>query len=241
MQSPTPFVWDDRLPEEDRETIKKLNAAVQSLEGQRAVEINVAGPFARSKVAWKLAAYQHALLHRIVALLDGTALSFNHRNTLVAVLAARAFMETFAVFAEFETQAKALLIGEDIADWTTLAQNGLFATRDGEFLEAYPGAKAINVLGYIDKFDRKAEGFGVTTIDLANSAIPTRRAMLTYFGTGPRRRSIFRGGLDSARHAHMIIAAIVAVHLVEPMMTRLDDTIVAVADYHHKIAPIRSQ
>ena len=39
--------------------------------GLRAVEINVSGKFLRSKIAWKLATYQHALLHRLVALMNG--------------------------------------------------------------------------------------------------------------------------------------------------------------------------
>jgi hypothetical protein len=41
----------------------------------RAVEINVSGKFLRSKIAWKLATYQHVLLHRLVALMDGAAVA----------------------------------------------------------------------------------------------------------------------------------------------------------------------
>jgi len=44
-----------------------LALALRPLNGLRAVEINVSGKFARSKIAWKLATYQHILLHRLIA------------------------------------------------------------------------------------------------------------------------------------------------------------------------------
>jgi hypothetical protein len=52
----------------------------------RPVEINVSGKFARSKIAWKLATYQHVLLHRLVANMDGAAVACNNRCTLSAML-----------------------------------------------------------------------------------------------------------------------------------------------------------
>jgi len=67
------FIWDDRLTEADKTLIGGLNASVVRLSGLRAVEINVSGKFVRSKIAWKLATYQHVLLHRLIALIDGAA------------------------------------------------------------------------------------------------------------------------------------------------------------------------
>jgi hypothetical protein len=73
LKEPTQLEWDDRLTEADKKLVGELNAALDRLSGLRAVEINVSGKFARSKIAWKLATYQHALLHRLVALMDGAA------------------------------------------------------------------------------------------------------------------------------------------------------------------------
>jgi hypothetical protein len=50
----------------------------------------VFGKFRRSKIAWKVASYQHVLLHRIVALMDGAAVAWNSRSTLSCMLSARA-------------------------------------------------------------------------------------------------------------------------------------------------------
>ena len=102
LKKPRHLVWDDRLPETDKQTIESLNQCLDRLNGLRAVEINVAGDFARSKIAWKLATWQHALQHRVVALMDGIAVTWNNRCTLSVMLSARAFMETVAVLFDME-------------------------------------------------------------------------------------------------------------------------------------------
>ena len=61
LKEPTDFVWDDRLAEADRGLVGDLNMSLGRLSGLRAVEINVSGKFTRSKIAWKLATYQHVL------------------------------------------------------------------------------------------------------------------------------------------------------------------------------------
>jgi len=109
LKKPIHLVWDDRLPEDDRRVVGDLNTSLERLSGLRAVEITVSGKFLRSKIAWKLAIYQHVLLHQIVALMDGTAVAWNSRCTLSCMLSARAFMETFAVMAEFERKVTRLL------------------------------------------------------------------------------------------------------------------------------------
>src|SRR5258708_2753859 len=101
LREPHRLAWDDRLTEADKALVEELNASLDRLDAGRAIEINVAGPFARSKIAWKLATYQYALMHRIVALMDGAAVAWNNRCTLSAILSARAFMETIAVMAVF--------------------------------------------------------------------------------------------------------------------------------------------
>ncbi len=97
LREPRHLVWDERLPETDMETVESLKKCLDRLNALRAVEINIAGHFARSKIAWMLATWQHALLHRVVALMDGIAVAWNNRCTLSAMLSARAFMETVAV------------------------------------------------------------------------------------------------------------------------------------------------
>ena len=103
LRQPDAFVWDGRLTEKDKEFVAELNAALECLNEGRAIEINVAGPFARSKIAWKLAVHQQGLLHRLIALMDGTSVAWNNRRTLSAILCARALMETIAVMSNLES------------------------------------------------------------------------------------------------------------------------------------------
>jgi hypothetical protein len=77
LKEPTHLTWDARLLETDKKLICDLNAAFDRLSRIRAVEINISGKFLRSKIAWKLATYQHVLLHRLVALMDGVAVAWN--------------------------------------------------------------------------------------------------------------------------------------------------------------------
>ncbi len=90
LKIPAELIWDARLPEADKKLVADLNASLARLDGLRAVKINVSDHFARSKIAWKLAAYQLVLLHRIVALADGLAIAWNNGNPLSAMLCARA-------------------------------------------------------------------------------------------------------------------------------------------------------
>jgi hypothetical protein len=75
------------------------------------------------------------------------------------MLSARSLMETFAVMAEFERRVTSLLKEENLGGLDALAQNGIFASRDLEWLKENPDTQAINVQTYIDKFDKRAEGF----------------------------------------------------------------------------------
>jgi hypothetical protein len=159
LKEPNHLMWDDRLNPTDKDCVAELNKSLDRLDSCRAIEINVSGPFARSKIAWKLATYQHALLHRIVALMDGVALAWNNRCTLTAMLSARALMETTAVFAAFEERVSRLLDLKDLKELNALAENGTFTSRDPEWIKEFPGSQAVNVQTYIDRFDKRVTGF----------------------------------------------------------------------------------
>jgi hypothetical protein len=87
--------------------------------------------------------------------MDGVAVAWNSRCTLSAMLSARAHMETFAVMAELERRVTRLLKDENLGALDALAQNGIFASRDNDWIEEAPEAVAVNVVTYIDKLDKK--------------------------------------------------------------------------------------
>jgi hypothetical protein len=240
LKAPTQVIWDERLPEKDRQMIEDLNNSVSRLNEMRAVEINISGPFARSKIAWKLATYQHALLHRIIDLADGVALTFNAKSTLSAMLSARAIMETVAVFTELETRVASLLAKEDLGGLDGLAQHGLFASRDEEWIKEFPETKATNVLTYINKFDKRAEGFRGHYDRLSERCHPNSLGHRSMFSTLDRTEGSIKYSdeREPAMNAHTIIAALIPLLLLESMSTSLTDLVFEVADLQHRLAPV---
>ena len=240
LRAPTSLLWDDRLPEADKELVKELNASLDRLSGLRALEITVSGKFLRSKLAWKLASYQHVLLHRIVALMDGAAVTWNSRSTLSCMLSARALMETIAVMAEFERRATRFLEEEDLGGLNALTQNGIFATRDPELIKEEADVQAISVLTYIDKFDKVAEGFRGHYDQLSERCHPNSLGHNFMFSEldGADGTIRFSDEHNPDRNGHLIMGALIPLLLVEPMMTRLDELNDKVADLQHRIAPI---
>ena len=239
LKEPTHFVWDDRLTEADKRLVGELNASLDRLNGLRAVEITVSGKFARSKIAWKLATYQHVLLHRLVALMDGAAVAWNSHCTLSATLSARALMETFAVMAEFERTVTRLLKAEDLGGLDALAQNGIFASRDEDWIKDNPETAAISVLTYIDKFDKRAEGFRGHYDILSERCHPNSLGHNFMFSKLDRTDGTVRfcDEREPGRNGQMILAALAPLPLLESISARLDELIERVSDVHHRIAP----
>ena len=240
LKEPTHFIWDDRLTEADRKLVGDLNTSLDRLSGLRAVEINVSERFARSKIAWKLATYQHVLLHRLVALMDGAAVAWNNRCTLSAMLSARAIMETFAVMAEFERRVLRLLKEEDLGGLDALAQNGIFASRDENWIKENPETEAKSVLTYIDKFDKRCEGFRGHYDMLSERCHPNSLGHNFMFSELDRADGTVRfcDEREPDRNGQMILAALAPLPLAESISARLDELIEKVSDLHHRIAPV---
>ncbi len=243
MKTPTAIAWDDRLPESDKALIEKLNASVNRLDARRAVEIAVSGLFARSKLAWKIATYQHALLNRVVSLMDGAALGWNNHNTLAAMLAARALMETVAVLAELENRVQRFLTDEDLAGLDVLAQNGIFASRDPEWLTEAPETRAVNAQTYVDKFDKRAEGYRGHYDRLSERCHPNAAGHSQLFSKLDRSDGTVRycDEFDEKRNAHMVFAALAIMPLLERISARLDELIQQVADIQHRLHPVSTE
>lgn len=216
---PASLMWDALLPETDRKVIADLNASLARLDGLRAVKINVSDHFARSKIAWKLAAYQHVLLHRIVALVDGLAIAWNNRNALSAMLCVRALMETMAVMAEFEKRAVRFLDQQDLGALDSLAQNGIFATREPELTREAPEIAATSVLIFIDKFDKVFTGFRGHYDSLCERCHPNAAGHNFMFSRLDRTDGSieFMDERNPGRNAQLIIAASSRSHSFNPL------------------------
>lgn len=240
LRIPHSIIWDDRLPASDKDTVDELNAALARLNEMRAVEINIAGPFLRSKIAWKLATYQHALLHRTVALMDGVAVAWNHQATLSAMLSARALMETFAIFYALDTDVTKHLAAEDLERLDTIAQRGTFASRDTEWIKEHPETQAVNVLTFVDRFDKHLAGFRGHYDRLSERCHPNSLGHHFMFSSLDTKEGTvsYSDETHPEGNAQSVLAAISPLPLVENIMVRLDKSILAVSDLQHRISPV---
>jgi hypothetical protein len=232
--------WDERLPESDKAQVSELNESLDRLDAGRAVEINASGPFLRSKIAWKLAVYQHVLLHRVVALMDGAALAWNNHCTLSAILSARALMETIAVIGHFEDSIRELFGREDLGALDAYVQGRTFASRDPKWIEEYPESKAMNAMTYVEKFDKRVPGFKGHYDILSERCHPNSLGHNFMFSKLDHSDASVRfyDEREPDRNGQMILAALAPLPLVESMMARLADLILQISDLHHRKHPI---
>jgi hypothetical protein len=239
LKEPAHFTWDNRLPEVDRARVDELNASVERLSVCVRSKSTSPGNFERSKIAWNLATYQHVLLHRLVALFDGVAVAWNSRCTLSAILSARALMETFAVMTELERRVTLLLKEENLGALPALAQNGIGASRDKDWIKEAPEMVASNVLAYIDRLDKRVPGFRGHYDRLSERCHPNALGHTFMFSKLDRTDGTVRfcDEREPERNGQMILAALAPNPLVEPLLARLDELIEKVSDLHHRLAP----
>lgn len=183
LRAPNLITRFENANTEEIETIELFNEAAVELDGLRAVEIAVSGYHLKSKIAWKLTTYQHGLLHRIVALYDGAALAWNSGSTLAALLAARALLETNALFISFADQTEKFYKEGDLEGLNHLAQRGIFASRDKEWLTKAPEYEAINILRHVDRLDRRVPGARKHYDRLSERCHPNMMGHQYMFGT----------------------------------------------------------
>lgn len=240
LKEPHALIWDHRLSEGDKDFVEKLSTTMRDLSQRRAIEMTRSQKFARSKIAWLLTYYQQVLLHRMVALVDGTAATWNCRCTLTAQLSARAFMETFALFADFRANVKKHLAADDLAALGALARDGIYANRDKELLKERPETKAINVLTLIQRFDKMAQGFEAHYDALSERCHPNCAGHTYMFAELDRSDATvrFEDERNPAQNGFLIMGALATLPLVPRFMSELDKMIEQVAELQHRVRPV---
>jgi hypothetical protein len=151
-------------------------------------------------------------------------------------------METLAVMVELDRRVALLLASEDLAQLDALAQNGIFANRDEELLRQFPESKAINIVTYVDKLDKLAPGCRAHYDILSERCHPNSAGHSFMFSKTDHQSGTiqFLGECDPGRNGQMILAGLALLPLIEFIMPRLDDSILKVADLHHRISPVGS-
>jgi hypothetical protein len=220
---------------------RKIDAAIERLVNRRKAKIEVEGAFAQSKIAWKIATYQQAVLYRVVALATGTRLVWNARNVLACFLLVRALVETIAVFDEFERELSVILEREDLGAMDGFVMNRTFATKDGELLQDHPELLAINVLTFIDKLQRRYDIPVRSNYDsLSERCHPNSAGHHQMYSTTNKNNGTvtFSDAKSLPASLDYIRAPLGLVFLFERSMGRREETMLKVAELQHRLNPI---
>ena len=122
------------LDSKQADNVARTNAALTRLAARRKAEIGVVDHLERSKLAWKLATLEEAILYRMVALLRGAAVTWNSGNLLACILLCRAIIETFVLSEDLKVRVETRVASEDLSAVSALLDHQTFASRDPEWL-----------------------------------------------------------------------------------------------------------
>lgn len=237
----TDFVVGPNIQGDDALRMQEFNETLVRLRARRVPEIRVEGSLLKSKLAWKIATYQQPVLYRIVMLADGCALNWNARNDLCSFLAARALVETIALVFDFQCELDSLVELKDLKSIDALVMNRTFASRDQEWLKDHPDTKALNVLTFVDRLDKRMlPGVRWHYDALSECCHPNSFGHHQFFGKLDKTSgatTYFETQEDDARLNHVLLGAML-VHLAEISMDRLDKAITEVSKLQHEIDPV---
>jgi hypothetical protein len=216
---------------DDWQKIEKLNRILNRLAQRKKTAIVPDGALKESKVAWKLATFCQAALHRVVMLADGCTREWNCQNFLCAIVIARAAMESAALFLDFEDRILAMCDASDLAGIDKLLMHVTHATRLEHWLADYPAAmqtelKAINVLTMIDRLDKnKLEGARRFYDYLSEMCHPNSLGQYLAFATLDKTTAVETfsdlAGLNRGMFS-CVVGALYMVAAIDDALTRLE-------------------
>jgi len=236
------FDLSEIAQEKDRSDLREIDKVVERLAERRVIVIKVEGLYGRSKLAWKVATYQQAILYRVVALSRGARDSWNARNLPVCFLAVRALVETLAVFDDLVRVLLAHAEKKDLEQIDKLIMNRIFATRDEKLLEGRPEHQAIGVLSFIDKLEKRyglpIRGNYDTLSERChpNSAGHHQMYSTTDYSDGT---VTFSESKNLSMNIDLVRAPLGLVVLFERSMNQLDQAIQTIGEIQHRIRPVR--
>lgn len=238
MDSPKAFQIVEATPRQ-RESIPEINAAIERLTNRKRSKIEVVGPLAKSKLAWKVAILAEAILHRMVMLARGAADACNSGNILTGFLTARAIAETHVFADGFANRLVALIQAENLSEIDKLVTNRLFASRDSKWILEAPYTQSVNILTFIDKFDEAVPGFRSHYESLSERCHPNGLGHRQFFSEIESDGTvIFSDTKDRDANIDYILTAVFLVCFFETTIKVLDKAVLELSDLQHRINPV---
>jgi len=124
-----------------------------------------------------------AHLRRMLMFVEGGCAEFRAGRPLMTEMATRAIYENVAAFCDYSTKLQAFCEARDYAGLFDLTNKYAFATRLTHFLEENgPELKAPQILGQIDKMNKRLETYREAYDHLCEIVHPNGLGAVVYFG-----------------------------------------------------------
>lgn len=209
--------------------IEAVNDLLARLDARRQARVAREGDLLRSQVAWKVAAFAQAALHRVVALAAGSTQLWNLRNAAGAVECSRAVVEGASALLDVAAALGRLGEAGDVAGIDALVTRLGFADPLGG---GGPARSKTDPAKLIDACDREAPGTRARYDILANLADPEALGQVRMAGdvdrsgtavTFPDAAMFERGVLSQ------VAGGLQALAVVETALSRIDALLPLVA------------
>jgi hypothetical protein len=218
---------------DDWATVEQFNEVLARLAHQRQPSIAPNGIFLKSKLAWKIAAVQQAMLYRIVMLADGCSSAWNARNILTSILSARAIMESAAVFLDFRTQLLRFTDAGNLDKIDALVINRTFGTKLEGWLSADRAELAVNVQTMLAKLDKTIKGISGHYDRLSEICHPNYMGTYMMFADLDTSNGVVTFSdkkLFTSGIFHHVFTAFLLIGLVENAADAIDSLLPRIAD-----------
>lgn len=177
--------------------------------------------------------YCGAVLYRVVAAAQGVIINWNAGNMLCSFLAARALLETFALFWDCHRVIKK---GVESGDLNAIAGKTIrlaFGTRDGKLLEELSELSALsesatNILTFVNKLDRGSEEptFRWLYDKMSERCHPNLHGTLLMYGEVDKMEKVtYSDRYNAASNFRLLVTTFGLVEGVELMLDQLDEWI----------------
>jgi hypothetical protein len=229
---------------ESWEDVRRFNAALRSLQKCRKTKVERTGHLAASKIAWKAAVLQQALLYRVIELGAGCAKMWNLGNVLCSVIAARALLETIALILDFEAKLQSHAAANNFEAMDSLITSNTFATRSDDLIAEHPELEAKNVLTYIDRLGKKVPGIRTHYLHLCEWSHPNGIGHYFTFGTLDHETGTVAFSTKKLYDKNLlnhVLAVYLMIGLIVSAMERLDALIIRISEAHSVAFPLDRQ
>ncbi|MFK4383104.1 hypothetical protein [Bradyrhizobium sp. USDA 223] len=221
------FLKTDCPPEMPDNILSATNGAIERLQAKLLDTIVIGTPSKGLHAPALARSFIQAHLRRMLMFVEGGCAEFRAGRPLMTEMATRAIYENVASFCDYSTKLQALCEAGDYAGLADLTNKYAFATRLPALLDEGLKYRAPQILGQIDKMNKRLETYREAYDHLCEIVHPNGLGAVVYFGKHDGQLMTFypRGSVPERAMESLITAAVLFLTVyveLDKMETSLD-------------------